>query len=174
MTEVSGKQIASNKIAIKDCFGDMWYKISDYQRPYVWGEDQITLLLNDVLYAASNTPNTQYFLDSLVLHSKIVNKDGSSYIENSVLDGQQRLTTLYLMHAVIRDITNNNTLQTTCANAIYQEGNKFDGIPERLRIEFEIRNDVKKFINEHIKPLKGTLEKENLTKLSEKSKNVSI
>lgn len=175
MIEVSGKQIASNKITIKDCFGrDMWYKIPDYQRPYVWGEDQITLLLDDVSYAALNTPETQYFLGSLVLHCQKEEKDGASYIENSVLDGQQRLTTLYLMQAVIRDITNNHILQTTCANAIYQEGNKFDGIPERLRIEFEIRSDVENFINEYIKPLKGTLEKEKLTRLSQESKNVSI
>lgn len=175
MIEVSGKQIASNKITIKDCFGsDMWYKIPDYQRPYVWGEDQITLLLDDVSYAAINTPETQYFLGSLVLHCQKEEKDGAFYIENSVLDGQQRLTTLYLMQAVMRDITQNNTLRTTCANAIYQEGNKFDGIPERLRIEFEIRSDVEVFINEYIKPLKGTLKKEKLTKLSEESKNVSI
>lgn len=174
MIEVSGKQITSNKITIKKCFGDMWYKIPDYQRPYVWSEDQITLLLDDVLYATSNTPDTEYFLGSLVLHSKTVNKNGSSYIENSVLDGQQRLITLYLIHAVIRDITKNNTLQTTCANAIYQEDNKFDGIPERLRIEFEIRDDVENFIDNFIKPEKGTLRKEELTELSKKSKNVSI
>jgi len=175
MIEVSGKQIASNKITIKDCFGsDMWYKIPDYQRPYVWGEDQITLLLDDVSYAALNTPETQYFLGSLVLHCQKEEKDGASYMENSVLDGQQRLTTLYLMQAVMRDITENKTLRDTCVKAIYQEGNKFDGIPERLRIEFEIRNDVEVFINEYIKPLDGTLKKEKLTKLSEESKNVSI
>ena len=111
MIEVSGKQIASNKITIKDCFGrDMWYKIPDYQRPYVWGEDQITLLLDDVSYAALNTPETQYFLGSLVLHCQKEEKDCASYIENSVLDGQQRLTTLYLMQAVIRDIANNRVL----------------------------------------------------------------
>lgn len=175
MIEVSGKQIASEKIVIKDCFGDkMWYKIPDYQRPYVWGEDQITLLLDDVSYAASNTPDTQYFLGSLVLHSKIVNKNGSSYIENSVLDGQQRLITLYIMHAVIRDITQDDDSKEACAKAIYQKGSRIDGIPERSRIEFEIRKDVKEFIDKFIKPEKGTLKKEELTELSEKSKNVSI
>lgn len=175
MIEVGGKQITSNKITIRECFDrDMWYKIPDYQRPYVWGEDQITLLLDDVLYAALNTSDTEYFLGSLVLHFKTVNKNGSSYIENSVLDGQQRLITLYLMYAVIRDITKNNTLQTTCANAIYQEDNKFDGIPERLRIEFEIRDDVENFIDNFIKPEKGTLKEEELIELSKKSKNVSI
>lgn len=175
MIEGSGKQIASEKIVIKDCFGDkMWYKIPDYQRPYVWGEDQITLLLDDVSYAASNTPDTQYFLGSLVLHSKNVDKDHVSYIEFSVLDGQQRLITLYLMHAVIRDITQDDDSKVVCAGAIYKKGNKINGTPERSRIEFEIRNDVEDFINTFIKPEKGTLKKEELTELSEKSKNVSI
>jgi len=173
--EVSGKQIASNKITLKDCFGsDMWYLIPDYQRPYVWGEDQVTLLLDDISYAAVNTPDTQYFLGSLVLHCKKSEREGATFIENSVLDGQQRLTTLYLLQAVIRDITDNKTLQTTCAKAIYQEGNKYDGIPERLRIEFDIRNDVENFINDFIKPLNGTLKTDELSKLSKKSKNVSI
>lgn len=175
MIEVSGKQIASNKITIRECFDrDMWYKIPDYQRPYVWGEDQITLLLDDVLYAASHTPDTQYFLGSLVLHSKIINKDSSSYTENSVLDGQQRLITLYLMHAVIRDITKDNDSKTVCIGVIYQKGNEINGTPERLRIEFEIRDDVENFIDNFIKPEKGTLKEEELIELSKKSKNVSI
>lgn len=175
MIEVSGKQITSNKITIRECFDrDMWYKIPDYQRPYVWGEDQITLLLDDVLYATSNTPDTEYFLGSLVLHSKTVNKNGSSYIENSVLDGQQRLITLYLMYAVIRDTTKDNDSETVCKGAIYQKGNEINGTPERLRIEFEIRDDVENFIDKFIKREKGTLRKEELTELSKKSKNISI
>lgn len=174
MIEVLGKQIASDKITIKDCFGgDMWYSIPDYQRPYVWGEDQITALLDDVAYAAINTPDSQYFLGSLVLHCQNNEKNGSAYIENAVLDGQQRLTTLYLMQAVIRDITSNPTRQKTCSEAIFQEGNPDDRIPERLRIEFEIRTDVEKFINEFVKPLHATTNKAELTKIVETSENVS-
>lgn len=174
MIEVGGKQITSNKITIKDCFGDMWYKIPDYQRPYVWGEDQITLLLDDVSYATSKTPDTEYFLGSLVLHSKIVNKNGSSYIENFVLDGQQRLITLYLIHAVIRDITKDNDSKTVYKGAIYQKGNSIDGTPERSRMEFEIRDDVEDFIDNFIKLEKGTLKDQELIELSKKSKNISI
>lgn len=174
MIEVGGKQITSNKITIKDCFGDMWYKIPDYQRPYVWGEDQITLLLDDVSYATSKTPDTEYFLGSLVLHSKIVNKNGSSYIENFVLDGQQRLITLYLIHAVIRDITKDNDSKTVCKGAIYQKGNSIDGTPERSRMEFEIRDDIEDFIDNFIKLEKGTLKDQELIELSKKSKNISI
>lgn len=175
MIEVNGKQISSNKITIKDAFGsDMWYSIPDYQRPYVWGEEQISLLLDDISYAAQFTPDTQYFLGSLVLHCTKEEKDGAIYIENSILDGQQRLTTLYLLQAVIRDITTNNKRKRSCAEAIFQEGDPDDGIPERLRIEFEIRDDVEEFINDFIKPENGTLQIDELKKLSKNTSNISI
>ena len=157
MIEVSGRQISSDKISIKDCLGeDMWFCIPDYQRPYVWGEDQITLLLDDIAYAALHTPDTQYFLGSLVLHCASKNIGKTSFIENSVLDGQQRLTTLYMLHAVIRDIASEKGRQDACSKVIFQAGYADDGIPERLRIEFAIRDEVEQFINEFIKPLHGT------------------
>lgn len=151
----------------------MWYKIPDYQRPYVWSDDQINTLLDDISYAAEHTPETQYFLGSLVLHCTQEERDSTTYIENSVLDGQQRLTTLYLLQAVIRDRSESSILKTTCSEAIFQEGNPFDGIPERLRIEFEIRSEVEKFIINFIKENKGTTRFEKLEEVK-KTPNVSV
>lgn len=173
--EVTGKQIASDKITIKDVFGeDMWFCIPDYQRPYVWGEDQISTLLDDVSHAAVNTPDSQYFLGSLVLHCQPKNFNGTTYQENSVLDGQQRLTTLYILQAIIRDVTTVETRKKTCAKAIFQEGNPDDGVPERLRIEFAIRKEVEVFINNFIKKEGGTQKTEELQNLANTSENVSI
>nr|WP_315207508.1 DUF262 domain-containing HNH endonuclease family protein [uncultured Flavobacterium sp.] len=173
--EVTGKQIASDKITIKDVFGeDMWFCIPDYQRPYVWGEDQISSLLDDISHSAINTPDSQYFLGSLVLHCEPKKIKDTSYQENSVLDGQQRLTTLYILQAVVRDLAIDTRLKSTCAKAIFQEGNPYDGIPERLRIEFAIRKEVETFINTYIKEDGGTLKKEELLILTNTSKDVSI
>lgn len=175
MIEVSGKQISSGKITIKDAFGsDMWYTIPDYQRPYVWGEEQISLLLDDLTYAATNTPDSQYFLGSLVLHSQTKTREGSVFSENSVLDGQQRLTTLYLLHAVIRDLTSKTKRKNSCSEVIFQEGDPDDNIPERLRIEFEIRDVVEDFIDQYVKKEGGTLNNDALDKLAKKSNNISI
>lgn len=175
MIETTGNQIATNKITVKDTFAeDMWYCIPDYQRPYVWGDDQISSLLDDIAHAAINTPDSQYFLGSLVLHCETKQLDGTSYVENAVLDGQQRLTTLYMLHAVIRDVTENGKRQKSCAETIFQEGDPDDGIPERLRLEFAIRSDVSIFINEYIKTEGGTTNKEGLEKLVKFSKNVSV
>ena len=175
MIETTGNQIATNKITIKDTFAeDMWYSIPDYQRPYVWGDDQISSLLDDIAYAALNTPDSQYFLGSLVLHCQNKNLKGTSYVENAVLDGQQRLTTLYMLHAVIRDLTTNKKRQKSCAETIFQEGDPDDGIPERLRLGFAIRSKAAEFVDTYIKYEGGTNKKDELVKLSKDSKNVSI
>lgn len=175
MIETIGNQIATNKITVKDTFADdMWYSIPDYQRPYVWGEDQVSSLLDDIAYAAVNTPESQYFLGSLVIHCHKKERGGTGYVENSILDGQQRLTTLYMLHAVIRDITDVEKRKKSCTDTIFQEGDPDDGIPERLRLEFEIRSDVAEFVNKFIKIPGGTTAKEELKKLSKKSKSVSV
>ncbi|MFV0176158.1 DUF262 domain-containing HNH endonuclease family protein [Empedobacter falsenii] len=176
MIETEGKQIASGKILIKDLFNDdMWYKIPEYQRPYVWGVDQIDNLLDDISYAAVNTKDSQYFLGSLVLNTQSVAENGVTYKENSVLDGQQRLTTLYLLHAVIRDLeTTSESRRKSIESCIYQKGNPDDGIPERARIVFEVRNEVEEFINTYIKTVTGTQKKEELIKIAQTSDNISI
>ncbi|MEZ4919432.1 MAG: DUF262 domain-containing HNH endonuclease family protein [Saprospiraceae bacterium] len=175
MIETTGNQIATGKITIRDTFAeDMWYSIPNYQRPYVWGEDQISSLLDDISYAAENTPDAQYFLGSLVLHCSKRTKNDTEYMENSVLDGQQRLTTLYMLHAIIRDLTDNDKRRKSCSETIFQEGDPDDGIPERMRLEFEIRADVAGFVDNYIKKGGGTLEEEKLKELVETSSNVSI
>ena len=110
----------------------------------------------------------------MVLHCQSKNFNGTTYQENSVLDGQQRLTTLYILQAIIRDITTVETRKKTCAKAIFQEGNPDDGVPERLRIEFAIRKEVEVFINNFIKKEGGTQKTEELQNLVSTSENVSI
>ncbi|WP_258097052.1 DUF262 domain-containing protein [Marinoscillum pacificum] len=175
MIEVSGNQIATNKIQIKDVFADdMWYSIPGYQRPYVWGEDEIITLLDDIAYAAQNQPENQYFLGSMVLHCDKQIQNDTEFQENIVLDGQQRLTTLYLIHSVIRDRTNNKTRHKTCHNAIFQEGNEDYGIPEKMRLEFAVRQEVSDFMNQFIVAEGGTQKLSEIINFSSESNNVSI
>lgn len=175
MIETSGNQISTNKISIKETFAeDMWYSIPNYQRPYVWGEDQLSTLLDDVSHAAEHTPESQYFLGSLVLHCESKKMNGTEYIENSILDGQQRLTSLYMLHAVIRDLTTNEKRRKSCSETIFQEGDPDDGIPERMRLEFPIRSEVSDFVNSYLKTIGGTEKNIELKKLSESSKNASV
>ncbi|MEE1210468.1 MAG: DUF262 domain-containing protein, partial [Parafannyhessea umbonata] len=65
------------------------YEIPLYQRPYAWGEEHIEQLVDDV-DGLPDHGDRRYYLGSLVVWRK---PDGTW----EVIDGQQRLTTLYLM-----------------------------------------------------------------------------
>lgn len=66
------------------------YKIPVYQRNYAWEEDEISALIKDVYDSFNNDPSTPYYIGTLVTY-----KRGDS--EYEVIDGQQRLTTIYII-----------------------------------------------------------------------------
>lgn len=177
MKTTTSNKIESNKVTIKELFTNFWFRVPEYQRSYVWQEDNITELIEDILYAADNTPNSEYFLGSLVLQKRYSNdkSKGSdvSYAEYDLLDGQQRMTTILMLLAVIRDRTVNEGLRTVCNKFIHQEEDEFQQIPERIRMMYKIRDRVESFIQTHIKEVDGTKKAAELEKLSE-MKNISI
>lgn len=81
--------IKSNLITLKDVVeNERFYSIPLYQRLYVWGEDQVTTLLED-LERATKTPDNYYFLGGTMIISNENKFD--------LIDGQQRFTTLWLL-----------------------------------------------------------------------------
>jgi len=151
------QKIESDKLLVKDVFSK-WFRIPEYQRPYVWEKDQVVELLDDVMQAKDSSPESQYFLGSMVLRRNSATK----YEEFDLLDGQQRLTTLFLITAVIRDLATDKILIETCESIIFQKENKFNNTPERLRIVFDIRGQVKEFINDFVKENGGTAKESEL------------
>lgn len=65
------------------------YEIPLYQRPFAWKEEHITRLIEDVMDIDASGDQT-YYLGSLVVWEKTKNL-------YEVVDGQQRLTTLFLI-----------------------------------------------------------------------------
>lgn len=170
------QKIESDKLLVKDVFSK-WFRIPEYQRPYVWDNDQVTELLDDVMQARTSNPDSQYFLGSMVLRRNAKEDGTTKYEEYDLLDGQQRLTTLFLITAVVRDLTpkTNTSRQKTCHETIYQMANPDDNIPERLRIVFDIREQVKEFINEFVKVDGGTAREAELNvKISNSEEDISI
>lgn len=70
---------------------DETYIIPGYQRPYMWGERQVSMLLRDLVdfFTASGTSQEMYSLGTIVC-------DGKEGVYE-FLDGQQRLTTMDLI-----------------------------------------------------------------------------
>lgn len=168
-------EIKSEKIHVKDIFSNLWFRIPEYQRPYVWGNDEIDDLLDDLVFAHTEKPDQDYFLGSFVYQSK---KAGSApdlqFDENDLLDGQQRMTTLFMLFACIRDLVDDPELKAVCQPSIYQKGNKYDGIPERTRITFAIRQDVQDFVDNFIKVDGGTNRVADLEELIKTATDPSV
>lgn len=162
-------QVSLDKLFIKDIF-QKWYRIPSYQRPYVWEKDQIFDLLDDITNAYTRDKESEYFLGSLVLQEK----ENRDYQDFDILDGQQRLTTLFLITAVIRDLNKNEDRKRTCQESIFRKGNKDDNIPERLRIIFDIRDEVKDFVDTYIKHDGATLSEKIKDIAEDKKQNQSV
>lgn len=168
-------EIKCEKKVIREIF-NMWYCIPDYQRAYVWDTDQVRDLLDDTISAYRENKEAQYFLGSMVLKINEKSDNNVSYTEYELLDGQQRITTVFLILACMRDmLTAYPQYQNSLAGFVYQAEDAILQQPERMRIIFNIRSDVRDFVNEHIKPLHGTCDSALLKdKMQAKDVNISI
>ncbi|GAB6122461.1 DUF262 domain-containing protein [Dysgonomonas termitidis] len=166
-------EIKTDKIYIKDVF-EQWYRIPEYQRPYVWSKDEVIELLDDISYASVNTPSNDYFLGSFVYQHRKAGGE-QEFIENDLLDGQQRITTIFLLFAVVRDIETNKIRKENCQKYIFQEEDKDTNTPERIRLLYKIRSEVEKFIDEYVKPENSIIDKwEDIKRIAIEDKDVSI
>lgn len=79
--------------------GDDNYVIPVYQRNYAWEQKEIEQLIQDVIDYARLHKSKNYYIGTLVVSGNKV--DGM--IQFDTIDGQQRLTTLSILSAVIRN-----------------------------------------------------------------------
>lgn len=97
----------AGKRTINDIFnGNRVLEIPFFQRSYVWGEEQWERLLTDMENVSiSNKP---YFLGSVILKQQPTNTQRNVGDLRTVVDGQQRLTTLNIFFKVLCLKTNTN------------------------------------------------------------------
>jgi len=112
---------------------DYVFTIPGYQRPYAWGRDQTQELLDDLLGALAAAPAqlsdaAPYFLGSIVLIK------AEATPESTVVDGQQRLTTLTLLLSAIRSTVGGEELQKDITGCIYEKGSLVKGTQARYRL----------------------------------------
>ncbi len=132
----------TGKKYIKTIFSaDQFYNIPEYQRPYVWGPEQVTTMFEDIATAFLQDKNREYFLGCMIWNAKVEQNGDMPYAYNDILDGQQRFITLYLLQAVIRDLSTSPKVKDTVTKRLQQVGDDLDGIPERNRLKFSIRQD---------------------------------
>ena len=90
----------TNKIealSVKDLFSQGKYTIPIYQRNYAWSMEQVDQLIQDVANASSKNSTNNYYVGNL-----IVDRHNDGVFET--IDGQQRLTTLFIILSALRAI----------------------------------------------------------------------
>ncbi|VTR91202.1 Uncharacterized protein OS=Acetobacter pasteurianus IFO 3283-07 GN=APA07_18750 PE=4 SV=1: DUF262: DUF1524 [Gemmata massiliana] len=83
--------------------GTAIFRVPMFQRPYSWSETEVSQLADDI-FSPTDKADLPYFLGSIVLAQ--ANNDDQELGE-IVLDGQQRLTTLSLLLAVLLERVRN-------------------------------------------------------------------
>ncbi|WP_160138597.1 DUF262 domain-containing protein [Chryseobacterium sp. c4a] len=142
--------LITGKKYIKDIFSpEQFYNIPEYQRPYVWGVDQIENFLDDIANALENNKEKEYFLGCMIWNTRENVANEIKYKFQDILDGQQRFLTLFLLHASLRNLSKSIDLKKSVQKKLIQEADEFNNVPARHRIEFDIRDD-KEFIDSYI------------------------
>lgn len=91
LQKVDDNEIISSSFNIFEIFqGNNIFKIKSFQRKYAWNENQIQELINDIeIYESEKN----FFLGTIIIKKS---KNERQY-EYSIVDGQQRITTLFLI-----------------------------------------------------------------------------
>ena len=131
----------NNQLELKSIYEVLEYNffIPSYQRGYKWDSQQIIELLNDISEFAQKKSRQEIKKEEFYcLQPIVVLKDNNKY---RVIDGQQRLTTIYIILKYLEDLLNEE----------YDINNYYS-------IEYETRKNSKEFLE---KDLSENLNKEN-------------
>lgn len=161
---------ATEKALFKIFNNDFAFSIPPYQRPYAWTTEHASELLTDLLAFLGNDSQpfeeiSPYFLGSIVLIK------GEDSPEADIVDGQQRLTTLTILLAVLR-----TSVETEYAaeltKFIYEKGDLIVGTPNRYRLKLRERDEV--FFRQYIQDEKGldSLLRLDSAQLTDSQKNI--
>jgi hypothetical protein len=116
------KTLTAHEQPVSKIFSDDYvFTIPGYQRPYSWKVEQATDLIEDLLGFMRSAPDKSgdlppYFLGSIVLVKKEAISDAT------VVDGQQRLTTLTILLSAIRAHLNDGNAAKGLSKLIYDQG----------------------------------------------------
>jgi len=113
------------------------FNIPIYQRLYVWGEDQVLTLLNDLVNAYERD-ETIFFLGGTLL----VEQDGTDGRHFDLIDGQQRFTTLWMLCQAWQEALTPFLAVT-------------DDTSTKIRLRFAIRPEVNQFLESLIFGVRG-------------------
>ncbi len=140
------KQLQASEVPLNKVFSsDYDFRIPDYQRPYAWGIDEARQLLDDLTDSLDRPEDEPYFLGSIVLV-----KDAADPAAD-IIDGQQRLTTVTILLAVLRDMTSDADYRSALAAKISEPGDPVMNLTPKPRLALRSRDQA--FFREHVQQI---------------------
>lgn len=129
------KTFSFDDIGIAKIFNDFSLSIPPHQRDYAWTDEEVEQLFSDL--EASYRGSSEYFLGTIVAI-----EDRSSG-ELSIVDGQQRMTTIYLLLTAIRDYLDKQEIgkeiSTSLQNTYLFSSDRREGFKQRLSLNTDDR-----------------------------------
>ncbi|MGL5613848.1 DUF262 domain-containing protein [Cetobacterium sp.] len=123
--------------------GQKIYTVPRYQRNYIWDKNNWSELLDDIEFTLGNENNMEWshFLGAIVLSKKKHKFPSLGIEEYEIIDGQQRLTTIFILFlnifAKLKKIEKENFIENT-----YIIVRKMDGSVGFKFENFELNNDI--------------------------------
>lgn len=114
-------RIENHKYSIEEAFRECFYIVPDYQREYVWTDKEVYQLLEDINEQIDAASTREYFI-GMVLVSPT---DQKNHYE--VIDGQQRLTTFFLLLCALKNLFQGEPQQQTVGGLISTSYTDSDG-----------------------------------------------
>ncbi len=91
-------KIENYRYSVEEAFRECFYIVPDYQREYVWTDKEVQQLLDDIDEQIDGGSGREYFIGTIIVAPTA---EKNHY---EVIDGQQRLTTFFLLLLALRNL----------------------------------------------------------------------
>ena len=122
-------RIENHKYSIEEAFRECFYIVPDYQREYVWTDKEVHQLLEDIGEQIDAGTTREYFIGTVLVSPT----DQKNHYE--VIDGQQRLTTFFLLLCALRHLLQQEPEAQHLNRLISDSYTGSTGIVTRLKLD---------------------------------------
>ncbi|MBN9423719.1 MAG: hypothetical protein BGO63_04005 [Candidatus Accumulibacter sp. 66-26] len=132
-------RIENHKYSIEEAFRECFYIVPDYQREYVWTDKEVHQLLEDVGEQIDAGTTREYFIGTILVSPT----DQKGHYE--VIDGQQRLTTFFLLLCALKNLFQGESQRQTISGLISSSYTDSEGETQttlKLEPRYENAGDV--------------------------------
>lgn len=105
-------RIENHKYSIEEAFRECFYIVPDYQREYVWTDKEVHQLFEDIGEQIDVGTTREYFIGTVLVSPT----DQKNHYE--VIDGQQRLTTFFLLLCSLKHLFQGEPLREMISGLI--------------------------------------------------------